>query len=64
MSNPHKYKHSALAWLAVYMLLAMSGNGQNPCRDTLVYVYDSICEGLFLGYYIPLVYISVLIVTV
>ncbi len=27
------------------LAFAMSGLGQQPCRDTLVYRYDSICEG-------------------
>lgn len=42
----HTHHCSALCWLAVFiMLLAPGGYGQRPCRDTLVYVYDSICEG-------------------
>ena len=33
-------------WLAIFCLLCvMSGRGQNPCRDTLVNVYDTVCEG-------------------
>ena len=44
MARHHIHKHRALAWLAVFMLLALQGYGQRPCRDTLVYVYDSICE--------------------
>ena len=45
MSRFHIHKHRALAWLAIFLLLALQGYGQRPCRDTLVYMYDSICEG-------------------
>jgi gliding motility-associated-like protein len=33
-------------WLTAFLMLsALSAFGQRPCRDTLVYRYDSICEG-------------------
>ena len=46
MHHVHIPKPRALAWLAAYvLLLVMSAHGQRPCRDTLVYVYDTVCEG-------------------
>ncbi len=44
MSSLHTHRYRALAWLAVFMLLVLQGYGQRPCRDTIVYVYDTICE--------------------
>lgn len=35
-----------MACLAVFwLLITIAGQAQRPCRDTLVYLYDSVCEG-------------------
>ena len=39
-------KCRAIVWLVVcWLLLGVQGRAQQPCHDTLVYLYDSICEG-------------------
>ena len=41
-----KTKIPALVCMAAFwMMAAVVGHAQQPCRDTLVYVYDTICEG-------------------
>ena len=42
----HIPKCRAALWLAAcWLIFASMGHAQQPCRDTLVYRYDSICEG-------------------
>lgn len=46
MKPVHISRIRRAAWLAVFCLLCgLSSRGQNPCHDTLVHVYDSICDG-------------------
>ena len=46
MSGNRIYKYHAKVWLVALMLLvSIHGQGQRPCRDTMVYLYDSVCEG-------------------
>ena len=45
MSSVRTPKSRVILWLAVWCLMSLLGHAQRPCRDTLVYQYDSICEG-------------------
>ena len=46
MSGKYITNYCAKVWLVALLLLVfIQGHGQRPCRDTLVYIYDSVCEG-------------------
>ena len=46
MSGNRIYKyHAKVLLVALMLLVSIHGQGQRPCRDTMVYLYDSVCEG-------------------
>ena len=45
MSSVCTPKYNVIIWLTVWCLVSALCQAQQPCRDTLVYRYDSICEG-------------------